>query len=231
MRKYIAVVGIALGIASFAFADGPTKVGYVDVDRVTAKAKAVNNMMSDIEGQVKGLQEKIDAKRKQIQSLEADLKRTEGVMAKEEQEKKRQEALHLQEELEKLEYDARQSMRRIDETVFSPILKKIVYAIQDVAKEDNFDIVLRGEAVIYGSKTVDLTDRVIEKLNLTETTGTKQKAKSAESGTPESAPKPEAAAKAPKSAEKSPAAPSSSKDGENASRKTPAVRPVDRQRD
>jgi hypothetical protein len=55
-------------------------------------------------------------------------------------------------------------MQEVDDTVFEPILKKILFAVQDVAKEQKYDIVLRGEAVLYGATATDITDDVINRL-------------------------------------------------------------------
>lgn len=142
-----------------------TKVGYVDVDRVTRKAKAVNQAMESVQSDIEELQKQIDEKRQQIRDLEADVQRTEGVVAPSELEKKRKEIKKLKDELEDLAYRAERKARELDATVFEPLMKRILFAIQDVAKEKKYDIILRGEAVLYGTTAADITDDVIKKLN------------------------------------------------------------------
>ena len=53
------------------------------------------------------------------------------------------------------------NFRRNEE--FAKIQKQIVEAIQVIASEQKFDLVL-GEGVIFASKAVDITDMVIDKL-------------------------------------------------------------------
>jgi len=53
------------------------------------------------------------------------------------------------------------NFRRNEE--FAEIQKTILEAIQKVAQEEGYDIVL-GEGVIYASKKVDISDNVIEYL-------------------------------------------------------------------
>ncbi|MCX7718293.1 MAG: OmpH family outer membrane protein [Candidatus Sumerlaeaceae bacterium] len=142
-----------------------TKVAYVDIERITSKAKPVSAMMTDIEQQVKSLQSEIETKMKKLRELKADAQSTEGILSKDEQDKKRKEVLRLQNELDELEGRARRKMREMDSTVFEPLMKRIMFVIEDVAKEKKVDIVLRGEAVIYGATAVDLSDEVIAKLN------------------------------------------------------------------
>lgn len=146
-------------------AKAQTKVAYVDIERITSKAKPVSAMMTDIEQQVKGLQSEIESKMKKLRELKAEAQSTEGILSKDEQDKKRKEVLRLQNELDELEGRARRKMREMDSTVFEPLMKRIMFVIEDVAKEKKVDIVLRGEAVIYGATAVDLSDEVIKKLN------------------------------------------------------------------
>jgi outer membrane protein len=41
----------------------------------------------------------------------------------------------------------------------------LVQAIQEVVEEDNYDMVLRAEAVLHFSNSFDITAKVTEKLN------------------------------------------------------------------
>jgi outer membrane protein len=202
-RQQVFAAGVAvLAMLLAGAASAQTKVAYVDIERVTSKAKPVSTMMSDIEQQVKGLQGEIEAKMKKLRELKADAQSTEGILSKDEQDKKRKEVLRLQNELDELEGRARRKMREMDSTVFEPLMKRIMFAIEDVAKEKKVDIVLRGEAVIYGATAVDLSEDVIKKLNESADTTGGAASKSATGKTPAepaatSAPEPTQQATAP----------------------------------
>lgn len=141
------------------------KVAYVDIDRVTSKAKPINDVMEGIQGQIKDLQDQIESRRRKIRDLETELKRNDGVLSQQIQTDKRKEVDRLKSELDDLDYKARKEMQKMDETQFAPLLKQILFAIQDVAKENKYDLVLRGEAVLYGSSAADISDLVIKKLD------------------------------------------------------------------
>ncbi|MGI8906909.1 MAG: OmpH family outer membrane protein [Candidatus Sumerlaeaceae bacterium] len=142
-----------------------TKIAYVDIEKVTGKAKAINSALSTVGDKVKKYQNDIESKRKKIRDLEDDVKRTEGVLSRDEVDKKRKEINTLNNEIDDLVLQGRREMQRVDDTFYSPLLKKIIYAIQDVAAEKDIDIVLRGEVVLYGKDTADITNDVIRKLN------------------------------------------------------------------
>lgn len=166
MKKAVGLVLATLAMcACAAIGSAQSKVGYVDINRITSKAKPVTSLMIDTEDQIKGMQRDIDTKRKRAAELQGELRRTEGVVSADEQEKKRKELDKLKNELDEIEVKARRRMQEWDSTVFEPMLKKILFAIEDVAKEKQLDVVLRGEAVLYGASGADITDDVIKRLN------------------------------------------------------------------
>lgn len=206
------------------------RIGYVDIDKVTAKAKQ-SAAMDKISTQVKDIQRQYQERIDKIRDLEREISRTKGVVSADETNRKQKEVTRLKNEIDELEVRHKRELQRIDETVFAPLVKQIGYAIEDVAKERGFDIVLRGEAVFYGSPAVDLSDDVIRKLDFSgETPGS-----SARNSSRAQEPKKEelrpafTEEKAPekKNEEKAP----EKKSEEPAARKTPAARtrPVDRQ--
>jgi outer membrane protein len=142
-----------------------TRVAYVDIDRVTEKSEKINKAMGNISSKMETLQKDIEEKRKRLADLKAEIKKGEGVLAESELKKRRDESSKLEKDVVELEYQGRLEYQKLDNTLFEPMLKSIVYAIQEVAKERNIDLVLRGEAVIYGADAADITDEVVKKLN------------------------------------------------------------------
>jgi Skp family chaperone for outer membrane proteins len=206
-------------------------VGYVDVDRITRKAKPVNLAMDGIQGELETLQKQVEEKRRQIRDLEADIKRTDGVVSKDEQDKKKKELLRLQNEMDDLRIRGERKAREMDQTVFEPLMKKILFAIQDIAKEQKFDIILRGEAVLYGTSGVDISDEVVSRLNSEKTAVRPAETKE---GTPDAkapdSPDETAKAEQPKDEGKAPSKPAKTPEpGNNADSGKAPQRAVDRQ--
>jgi outer membrane protein len=159
LAAFFAVILAAPGAAQ------TTRVAYVDIDRVTEKSEKINSAMGNVKGRVEEIQKDIETKRQRIVELRADIKKGDGVLAEAELKKKRDESSKLEKELVDLEYEGKREMQKLDSTLFEPMVKTIVLAIQDVAKEKNIDLVVRGEAVIYGADSADITDDVVKKLN------------------------------------------------------------------
>lgn len=142
-----------------------TRVAYVDIDRVTEKSDRINKAMGTVSEKVEGIQKDIETKRRRAADLKAEIKKGEGVLADAELKKRREESAKLEKEVTDLEYEARRELQKLDTTLFEPMIKTIVLAIEEVAKERNVELVLRGEAVIYAANAADLTDEVVKKLN------------------------------------------------------------------
>lgn len=157
-------IALIAGLASSAAAQ-TSRVAYVDIDRVTERSDKINNAMKDVRQRVEDIQKEIEEKRKRATDLDAEVKKGEGVLAEGELKKKKDELTKLKDDLVNLEYEGRREMQKLDSTLFEPMVKTIVLAIQDVAKEKNIDLVVRGEAVIYGADSADITDDVVKKLN------------------------------------------------------------------
>lgn len=166
MKRIAAVLSICAMMApGFHAAAQTTRVAYVDIDRVTEQSDKINKAMASVQDRVEKIQQDIETKRTRLVEIRAEVKKGEGVLAESELKKKKDEAAKLEKELVDLEYEGKREMQKLDTTLFEPMVKTIVLAIQDVAKEQNIDLVLRGEAVIYGATSADITDAVVKKLN------------------------------------------------------------------
>ncbi|MDD4278358.1 OmpH family outer membrane protein [Candidatus Sumerlaeota bacterium] len=162
MTSLLAAAAICLCAASSLQAQ---TAGYVDIERVTAKAKMVSKAVQDLSAQLQDMQKKITDKERMASELDAQLKRDTGVLAKDIVEQKRKELLTLEDELDALQRDSKQKMRFLETDTFGPLKKEIQGAIEEVAKARKIDVVVNGETVLYGTTAADLTNDVIAKLN------------------------------------------------------------------
>jgi outer membrane protein len=196
MRTNAVVLAMGALLAAAPLA-AQTKVGFVNIDQVTMKSKSVSSLVSGMQTDLRSLQKEVDAKRTKITDLENEVKRTEGVVAKSATDEKRKEIQRLRNEIDEIDFKLRQQMRDVEQTVLEPLKRQITTAIEEVAREQRYDIVLTREAVIFAMPAVDLTDDVIKKLNTDSKPASAKPAAKETDGKPEpaketDAPKPEA---------------------------------------
>ena len=204
IRSCLLAVVVSLFMLCPTLLPAQSKIGYVDIDRVTEKARAVNEGMKKVGEKIKKVQAQLNEKKEKLRALQEEISKSEGVLSREEQDKKRKEANTLRNEIDDLDIQTRRDMQRLDDEFFQPMLKKIVWAIQDVAKERKMDMIVRGEAVLYGHDSVDISEDVIKKLNVSDsedeaststrttkkTDGAAPKEKSSETESPARTPRP-----------------------------------------
>ncbi|MCH2567620.1 MAG: OmpH family outer membrane protein [Pseudomonadales bacterium] len=162
------IVGAALALLVSVFslpALGEIKIGVVNVQgailaseeakRLTAQIK---EEFSDDEQAIVALQTEANTKIQQMQK-DAD------VMS--EAERRR-----VQQELESINndfvYQRQKLQRQIDERqqeLFAGIDQKVSRAIEDLVRDEDFDIIIPRQAAIYVSDVYDVTRKVTEKLN------------------------------------------------------------------
>ncbi|MGF1574010.1 MAG: OmpH family outer membrane protein [Sumerlaeia bacterium] len=140
------------------------KVGFVDIELVIEQSKAIRMAMDSMDQVMAGKARTIDTKEREFRRTRFEADRQERVLSTDERERKRLELIALQEEIEKLKFEF-DSELRVRERQIEPVLEHIMRLVADVADEQGFDIVLRGEVIIYGRSSVDLTIPVIEKLD------------------------------------------------------------------
>lgn len=140
------------------------KVGFVDIELVIEQSKAISMAMDSMDQVMAGKARAIDAKEREFRRNRFEADRQDRVLSSDERERKRLELIKQQEEIEKLKFEF-DSELRIRERQIEPVLEYVMRIVADVADEEGFDVVMRGEVIIYGRKSADLTPSVIAKLD------------------------------------------------------------------
>lgn len=142
-----------------------TSVGYVDIERVTAKAGAVTDAVREATDGLRELQKQMEDKTRAATDLDVQVRNDSGVLSKDLLEAKRKERTRLEGEVFDLEREIRLKERSIETDVFAPLQRNLLYAIEDVAKTRKMDLVVNSKNVLYGSTDADITQAVIDRLN------------------------------------------------------------------
>ena len=143
---------------------GGPRIGYVDVQRVFAEAKFVRALLDDLDKSLDDQRERIAQKQEAYGRLVDEVRRQQAVLSETERaEKKRKSRLLLMEiedETDALNLTISRSKKKTD-----PALERIKQAIEDLAQEEGYDLILDGELLVYGSPGADLSGKVVERLN------------------------------------------------------------------
>jgi outer membrane protein len=174
MRKLVLAVVFGLGIFA-AQAQTPTpatKVGFADVDAIFTQMPESKQIESELKSTQTMLKNQIDAKAKDFQTKLADYNANINNMLDAVRQNTERELRQMQENLEKLQQDAQTTIQTKQNQLMGPVYDKMGKAIQDVAKENGFTLILSSQiggldVILYGDEKSDVSELVLKKLGIT----------------------------------------------------------------
>jgi outer membrane protein len=139
------------------------KLGAVNALKVLEQSPQAETARQAIEREFAPRDKELVAKQKQLKALEDKFAKDGAIMSESERSKLERDIINQKRDLKREQDEFREdfNFRRNEE--FAKIQKDILNAIQKVAKENNYDVVL-SDGVIYASPKVDISDLVIEYL-------------------------------------------------------------------
>jgi outer membrane protein len=142
-----------------------TRVGFVDIDGVTRRAKFYRDMVAELEKEVESKKASILSKSEKLIGMGKELKKQRSVLSDAEYEKKDKEITELGREIEDEQKVVNQLMAKNNEEKVAPAVDRILKTVKDVAQEEGYDLVVTGELVLYNSAAVDLSEKVLQRLD------------------------------------------------------------------
>lgn len=160
--RFVLLSGLLIGSFGVTANADDLKIGYVNLERVFREAPTAIKVS-------KKMQEEFDGRRKDLLRLEDDLKARQAALLEKgktltDSQRRTREAeinemaISLQRREEAFQEDLK--LRQNEET--SAILEKANQAIVELAKSENWDLILQEAVAVSGR--VDITDKVIKKL-------------------------------------------------------------------
>jgi len=139
------------------------KIGTVNAVRILEQSPQAEQLRAKIQKEFAPRDRKLVASQKKLKEMEDRLNKDAAIMSDAEQEKLQKQIVNLRRDLKRDQDEFREDLtfRRNEE--LNKIQKEIVQAIQTVAKEHNYDLVL-SDGVIFAGTKVDMTDMVLQYL-------------------------------------------------------------------
>ena len=141
------------------------KIGVVNVQGAILASEEAKRLTAQIQEEFREDEQAIIALQTEANTKLQQMQKDADVMS--EAERRR-----VQQELESINndfvYQRQKLQRQIDERqqeLFAGIDQKVSKAIEDLVRDDDFDIIIPRQAAIYVSDVYDVTRKVVEKLN------------------------------------------------------------------
>ena len=157
-------LGIAASVAlSSNVAAADYKIGVVQAVRVLEAAPQAEAAKKKLETEFAGKDKELVSKQKELKALEDRAQKDAAIMSESERARLERDVMNMRREIKRDSDEFRDDVNFRRNEEFAKIQKMIVEAIQSIAAEQKYDLVL-GEGVIFASKAVDITDLVIDRL-------------------------------------------------------------------
>jgi outer membrane protein len=152
---------------------GPTvsaqgmKLGYVKEDRLQLEYKDWQKAQDDWNLESKAWEDEALSKQQELQELEQEFEKQKLILS---DDKKRERELAIKVKIEALDAYTRTvfgpngTAERKNQELLRPILQNIQTAIETVAIEGNYDLILTLQSVAYIKESYDVTDAVLTHL-------------------------------------------------------------------
>lgn len=139
------------------------KLGAVNAIRVLEESPQAEQARTTIEKEFSPRDKQLVATQKDLKALEDKLNKDSAIMSESERSRLERDIINKKRDLKRDQDEFREdfNLRRNEE--FAKIQKDVLDAIQKVAKDNNYDVVL-SDGVLYASPKVDISNLVIEYL-------------------------------------------------------------------
>jgi len=140
------------------------KIGFVNSARVLQEAPQAERARVKLQSEFAPRDKKIVAMQKSLKKLEDEMSRDAAVMSETVRKKKEREILSKKRDIKRTqeEFNEDLNLRRNEE--LNNLQQKVYEAIVSLAEEEKYDVIL-GDSVMFASKRVDITDKVIKRLS------------------------------------------------------------------
>lgn len=142
-----------------------TRVAVVDVEKILNDSKAGKSIQSQLTTSREAFQKEFGAREDGLMASQKSLIEKKGDLSSEEFAKKRQEFEKQISETRKLFQKRRSSLDKGLTNALSELRKNIVKVTAEVANEGKFQLVVTRDSVVIVEKDMDITDKVLARLD------------------------------------------------------------------
>lgn len=159
---------IVLAFAAFSILASPVaaaaqqlKIGYIIVPKLVSESKAGKAAAKELKARLDKAQGAIDAKLKEIKTLEADIEKRLMVLSEEERQKVLEEHERQMRDAKRLREDYQRELSKAEAEVMGRVNESLREVIEAYAVANGYDMILDAGTLLYISEKADVTEGVL----------------------------------------------------------------------
>lgn len=162
MKTKIALFLGLLLAANVSYAD--LKIGFVNIPAVLEKAPQAEKAKKRLEQEFSPRDKQLVAQQKEIQNMDEKMAKDATVMGESARANLEKEILNKKRDAKRAQQEFSEDFNARRNEELGKLQRRIVEAIREIAKDQNFDLLLT-DGVIYASEKIDVTSQVQQKLS------------------------------------------------------------------
>jgi outer membrane protein len=170
MRAFKVVLVTAMVSFSFfvvsAYGADVAKIGVINFQKILETSNAGKEAMAEISKQGKKMEVDLNSKGLEIEEVKKKLEREALVMSKEMREEKEREIRIKINDIKTLRKRYESNLRDVQKRLVNRIRKELLELVKDVGKKGGYLLIIENIGVLYSPKTIDITDEIIQKYNV-----------------------------------------------------------------
>lgn len=158
----------------------PLKIGFADVEYIFSQMPEAKQIEVELQTLQAQLKKQYDAKVAEFQKKLQEYQQYAATVPDAVKQNTERELQQLQQNIQKLEQDSQADLQKKQVALMEPVYAKVGKAIEDVAKENGFSLILNQQisgldVILYGNEKLDTSDMVLKKMGVTPTPPPAQK--------------------------------------------------------
>lgn len=171
MKKIVFLFALSL-VTLFSQAQTSTKIGFADVEYIFGQLPEAKQIETELQTLQAQLKKQYDAKVAEFQKKLEEYQAFGTTVPDAVRQNTERELQQLQQNIQKLEQESQENLQRKQVQLMEPVYTKVGKAIEDVAKEQGFNMIVNNQlsgldVVLYADDSSDISDLVLKKLGVT----------------------------------------------------------------
>ncbi len=171
-RMFAALVTLTmmlLPLITLAQTAQPVKIGYIDLQKVMFESEKGRQAKKALTDEAEKLKRDLNQRQDEIQKLKDSIERQSATITPEARADREKQYQTKLKDYQRLASDFEQDLRQKDLDASGKILQELQEVVKRLADNEKYTLILERSAagILYGSPSVDITDRVIALYNET----------------------------------------------------------------
>ncbi len=143
------------------------RIGYVDLQQALNVSSAGKKAKEGFKAEVSRMEQKLEKRRKRVEKLKGELEKKALLLRDEERAALQRDYRQELRDFERLYKDSQEELKLRDRELTARILIELRHVVNDLGEQGDYSVILEGNntVVLYGSKSIDLTENVIKAYN------------------------------------------------------------------